>query len=262
MISIQNVTKTFKESKKEARKKSQSSQAIDGKIVAVSGLSLEIPKGEIFCLLGPNGAGKTTTLRLIATLLKADQGTITLNGFDTVNDSRKVRDSIGFLTSDMKLAGNLSPREILQFFGALNHLPKERTLQQIEKLSKYLQMDSFLDKKIESCSTGMKQKTSIALTLIHDPDVIIFDEPTNGLDILAAKVVVDFIRDFKQQGKTILLSTHIMSEAEKLGDRIGIILKGHLRALGTKEALKQEYGQEYLEDVFFELVEREEAHVG
>lgn len=219
----------------------------------LSGISFTAEPGKIYGLLGPNGAGKTTTLRIIATLLRADQGSVQVNGLDTVKEPRKVRDCIGFLTSDMKLTGNLSPRELVSFFGKLNHLEQALIDERLDKIAGYLSMKDFLDKPVEKLSTGMKQKASIAVSLIHDPDVIMFDEPTNGLDILAAKTVVDFLRDYRAQGKTVIVSTHIMSEAEKLCDTVGIILGGRLTATGTQDELKQTYGKESLEDVFFHL---------
>ncbi|GAB6090074.1 ABC transporter ATP-binding protein [Spirochaeta dissipatitropha] len=241
MIQVENLHKAFKV--KKTRKE------------AVKNVSFTAESGKIFGLLGPNGAGKTTCLRIIATLLKADQGTVTVDGIDVRQDPRKVRDRIGFLTSDMKLTGNLSPREIVTFFGHLNHLEDAVIRERLEKISGYLDMNDFLDKPVEKLSTGMCQKASIAVSLIHDPQVIIFDEPTNGLDILAAKTVVDFLRDYRDQGKTVIVSTHIMSEAEKLCDQVGIILDGELAAEGTQQELKERYNQASLEDVFFYIAQ-------
>jgi len=216
-------------------------------------INFKAEPGKIYGLLGPNGAGKTTTLRSVATLLKPDKGTITVNGFDTIKDAGKVRSIIGFLTSDMKLSGNLSPKELMYFFGELNHLKEDYIKKRITELSDYLGMNDFLDKPIQKLSTGMKQKASIAVSIIHDPEVIMFDEPTNGLDILASKIVVDFLYDYKKSGKTVILSTHIMSEAEKLCDSLGIIMDGTLVENDTLENLREKYSEERLENVFFKL---------
>ncbi len=226
---------------------------------AVSDVTFRVEPGKIYGLLGPNGAGKTTTLRCIATLLRPTKGTITVNGIDVTKEPRRVRDTIGFLTGDMKLSGNLSPRELLRFFGDLNHLERDTTEKRIGWLADYLDMNDFLDRPVAKLSTGMTQKATIAVSLIHDPDVIIFDEPTAGLDILAAKTVVDFLYDSKERGRTVMLSTHIMSEAEKLCDTIGILLEGELVAEGSKDALMVAHDKPNLEEVFFSLAEKKGA---
>lgn len=242
MIEVQGLYKSFKNKRK--------------KVEVLKDISFKAEPGKIFGLLGPNGAGKTTTLRTIATLLKPDKGTITVDGLDVQKQPRKVRDKIGFLTSDMKLSGNLSPRELLKFFGELNHLDSNKIKARTEELAEYLDMNSYLDKPIVKLSTGMKQKASLAVSLIHDPEIIIFDEPTNGLDILASKVVVDFIYDSKKSGKTVVLSTHIMSEAEKLCDDIGIILEGQLEEQGNMKNIMGKYNTDKLEDVFFNIASK------
>ena len=239
MIEVSSLVKEFKQKKQTT--------------LAVSDVSLRVEPGKIYGLLGPNGAGKTTTLRCIATLLKPSSGTITVDGYDVTRHPRAVRDTIGFLTGDMKLSGNLSPRELLVFFGDLNHLDRSITQERIEWLAGYLDMNEFMDRPVAKLSTGMTQKATIAVSLVHDPDVIMFDEPTAGLDILAAKTVVDFLNDSKERGRTVMLSTHIMSEAEKLCDTIGILLNGELVAEGTKEELMERYGKKNLEEVFFSL---------
>jgi sodium transport system ATP-binding protein len=242
MIEVQGLYKSFKNKRK--------------KVEVLKDISFIAEPGKIFGLLGPNGAGKTTTLRTIATLLKPDKGNISVDGLNVQKKPRKVRDKIGFLTSDMKLSGNLSPRELLKFFGELNHLSMNKIKERTEELSEYLDMKSYLDKPIVKLSTGMKQKASLAVSLIHDPEIIIFDEPTNGLDILASKVVVDFIYDSKKSGKTVVLSTHIMSEAEKLCDDIGIILEGQLEEHGNMKEIMEKYDTDKLEDVFFNIASK------
>jgi len=244
-ILVEKISKTFRTKKK--------------KVKAVDNISFEVKPGEIFGLLGPNGAGKTTTLRMIATLLKPDNGKIEVNGYNTLKASKEVRKRIGFLTSDMKLSGNLSPRELLHFFGELNHVPVKIVKERMEKLEKYLKMEDFVDKPVSKLSTGTKQKVIIAVSLIHDPEVIVFDEPTNGLDIIAGRVVVNFLRDFRKQGKTIVISTHIMSEAEKLCDRVGIIFSGHIVEMDSIEKIKKKLNTQNLEDAFFEIAKREGA---
>ena len=239
MVAVSDVRKTFR-----TRRKS---------VVAVDNVSFTAEPGKIYGLLGPNGAGKTTMLRCIATLLKPEAGSISVDGLDAASNAREIRDRIGFLTGDMKLSGNLTPRELLRFFGELNHMELDAIRQRVSHLSGYLGMDEFLDRPMAKLSSGMKQKTAIAVSLVHDPQIIIFDEPTAGLDLLAAKTVADFLRDFRARGRTVLLSTHIMGEAEKLCDTIGILLDGALVAEGSKEQLMERYDKPSLEDVFYSL---------
>jgi sodium transport system ATP-binding protein len=232
---------------------SKTYQRRNKRVQAVRDLSFSVPPGTIFGLIGPNGAGKTTTLRTIATLLRPDRGTVTVNGRDTVREAREVRDQIGFLTSEMKLSGQLSSRELLRFFGELSHLEPNRIRERIDSLADYLQMGAFLDRPVAKLSTGMKQKAAIAVSIMHDPKVIVFDEPTAGLDILASKIVVDFLRDSRAQGKTVVLSTHVIPEAERLCDTLGILVGGRLLAHGSREEILREHGAATIEDVFFAL---------
>jgi len=224
-----------------------------GRVHVLKDVSFSARPGEIYGLLGPNGAGKTTTLRCVATLLKGDRGDIRVNGLDVLDDARAVRSLIGFLTGDMKMAGNLTPRELMDFFGRLNHLDNDTIARRTGELAAYLDMHDCLDTRVDKCSTGQKQKTSIAVSLIHDPDVILFDEPTNGLDILAVQTVVNFLRDYRARGRTVVLSTHIMSEAESLCDRIGIMIEGRIVAEGTLNELKENWHQSDLGGVFFTI---------
>jgi sodium transport system ATP-binding protein len=243
MVEISSIEKTF-----ESRKK---------KVKAVDGVSFKAQPGRIYGLLGPNGAGKTTTLRIIATLLKPDSGKAHVMGFDSVKDATQVRKRIGFLTSDMKLSGNLTPRELLQFFGELNHMQNGDIKKAIREMAEYLDMGEFLDKQVGKLSSGMKQKAAMAVSLIHNPEVIIFDEPTNGLDILTARTVTEFLKDYRRQGKTIIISTHIMAVAEKLCDNVGIIFKGRLVENDSLEGLYGKFNEDNLEDLFFKVAERE-----
>jgi sodium transport system ATP-binding protein len=237
MVAVDSLVKTFVSKKR--------------RVDALKGISFAAQPGEIFGLLGPNGAGKTTALRLIATLLRPDSGTVHVNDMDVQQHPKEVRNIIGFLTGDMKLSGNLSPRETLRFFGKLNHLDADHIAKRINELSGYLGMEEFLDRPIDKLSSGLKQKTSIAVSILHDPQIIIFDEPTSNLDVLAVKVVLDFLHDVRTSGKTVILSTHILSEAERLCDTIGIMLSGELIVNGKLQDILHEFKAQTLEDVFF-----------
>lgn len=240
MIQFKEVSKVFGTGKKEVR--------------ALDKVSFTVGSGEIFGLLGPNGAGKTTSLRLLSTLLKPTQGQITVAGLDTVKESQEVRNRIGFLSSDMNLTGSLSARELFRFFGDLNHIEEEEIADRSNRLIGQLKMGDFYERKVETYSTGMKQKALIGIALLHDPDIIIFDEPTNGLDIITGRVVLDILKDLKNRGKTLIVSTHIMSIAEKLCDRIGIIHKGTIRIIGTLEEIYEKTGEPDLEEAFFSVI--------
>lgn len=249
MIEINNLTKIYKLSKKQmAEQKTKKNMKL-----AVDGISLSANKGEIYGLLGPNGAGKTTVLRCVATLLKPTAGDIQVCGYDTLRDSDKVRMNIAFLTNEIKLDPHFTPRYMFRFFGKLHGIEDKIIDERRKMLFDYFEINEFQDKKIDELSTGMKQKASIAVSLVHNPDVIIFDEPTNGLDIVTARNVTDYLKILKEQGKLVLISTHIMSEAEKLCDRVGIIIHGKKVAEGTIPQILSSTGAEDLEDAFFEL---------
>ena len=249
MIRIQNLTKVYKLSKKQM----QEQKTRKNMKKAVKHLSLTAKPGEIYGLLGPNGAGKTTALRCIATLLKPTEGSIHVCGLDTVNDSVKVREKISFLTNEIKLDPQFSSKYMFNFFGRLHGQDEQTISSRREMLFDHFGIKGFEDKKINELSTGMKQKASIAVSLVHDPEVVIFDEPTNGLDIVTARNVTDYLKLLKQEGKTVIISTHIMSEAEKLCDRIGIIINGELVLEGTLKEILAKTGTHDLEDAFFEL---------
>lgn len=249
MVEIKNLSKIYHLNKKQQKEQ----KAKNTKKIAVSNLNLEAHEGEIFGLLGTNGAGKTTTLRCMATLLKPTSGSISVCGYDTVKDSAKVRENIGFLTNEIKLDPQFSPKYLMGFFGKLHGLSEETINQRRNELFKHFGIKEFEDKKIEELSTGMKQKAAIAVSLIHDPQVIIFDEPTTGLDIITARAVTDYLQKLKAEGKLIIMSTHIMSEAEKLCDRIAIIIDGELKIEGTLEDILDRTECDDLEDAFFKL---------
>jgi sodium transport system ATP-binding protein len=224
-----------------------------GEIRGADGVSFRVEPGRIYGLLGANGAGKTTTLRMVATLLKPTSGTAVVAGYDVVREPDKVRANVGFLAASTALYGRLTAREIITYFGRLNGLDEPSLRARVRRLADELDMNDFLDRRCEKLSTGMKQKTSIARTLVHDPQVMIFDEPTVGLDVMTARAIVRFVRDCRARGKTVIYSTHVMSEAEKLCDMIGIIHEGALKAEGTVEQLKARTGETDLEECFVKL---------
>lgn len=217
---------------------------------AVDHLSFTAREGEIFGLLGPNGAGKTTTLRMIATLIKPDAGDAVLDGCSIIKDPDSVRKKIGFLTSELKLEEFFTPDYLFDFFSEMHGIPADIRAERKKDLFTRFGIDAFAQVKASGLSTGMKQKTSLAISVAHDPNVIIFDEPTNGLDVLTARVVTDFLSDLRKEGKTIILSTHIFSLVEKLCDRVGIIIDGKMIAC---DDLTNVCGDMNLEDRFFDM---------
>lgn len=247
-IRVSGLKKTFNLTKKQQKLEKTK---IKTKI-AVDGLSFEVMNGEVFGLLGPNGAGKTTTLRMLSTLIKPDQGDALIDGSSIIKQPEIVRKKIGFLTSELKLEEFFTPNYLYDFFSDLYDVPvSERELRK-KKLFEKFGVNQFAEVKVSDLSTGMKQKVSLVISLVHDPDIIIFDEPTNGLDVLTAKVVTDFLVELKNQGKTIIVSTHIFNLIEKICDRVGIIISGKMVACDT---LKNIVGDKNLEDRFFEIYE-------
>jgi sodium transport system ATP-binding protein len=225
-----------------------------GDVLAVDGLSFECRPGSIFGLLGRNGAGKTTTLRMLSTILVPTSGTAVVDGFDVRESPKKVRERIGFLSGDTKLYDRLSGRETLAYFGRLAGLGREEVSKRIEELSHQFSLADVLDVRVGKMSTGMKQKISVARVIIHNPQVLILDEPTLGLDVVNARSTFDLIRRWRDEGKTIIFSTHIMGEAERLCDQLGIIEQGRLLATGSPHELVARHGGADLEDVFIKLV--------
>jgi sodium transport system ATP-binding protein len=249
MIEVNNLTKIYKLNKKQKTELKTKSNTK----VAVNNVTFSAKEGEIFGLLGPNGAGKTTTLRSIVTLLKPTKGKITVSGYDVVKDSTEVRKRIGFLTNELKLDVHFTPNYTMEFFGKLHGMSKEKIDKRKKELFDYFGINKFADKKISELSTGMKQKLSIAVSVIHDPEIVIFDEPTNGLDIITARAVVDYLLQLKESGKLVIISTYIMTVATKLCDRIAIIIEGKKVIEGTIDYVLDETHTEDLEDAFFEL---------
>ncbi len=248
ILQVKNLRKVFKLSAKQQKiEKSK-----EKKKVAVDDLSFTAYRGEVFGLLGPNGAGKTTTLRMMATLIKPDQGDAVIAGSSVVNNPEEVRSKIGFLTSDLKLEEFFTPNYLFKFFSDLYGIPDDIREKRKEELFKRFGINQFAEVKVGDLSTGMKQKISLVISLVHDPDIIIFDEPTNGLDVITAKVVTDFLISLKNHGKTIIVSTHIFSLIEKICDRVGIIIEGQMVACDNLAAI---VGDKTLEDRFFEIYE-------
>ncbi len=248
ILRVENVSKTFKLSSKQMKLE----KTKDKKKVAVNNVSFSAYEGEIFGLLGPNGAGKTTTLRMIATLIKPDGGDIHVEGKSSVKEPVAVRQRIGFLTSELKLEDFFTPNYLFDYFATLHGVDAQTTKERKKELFDRFGISEFAEVKVANLSTGMKQKVSLVVSIAHDPNFIIFDEPTNGLDVITAKVVTDFLKDLKEEGKSIILSTHIFELVEKLCDRVGVIIDGKLVTCGNLEEIK---GGKTLEDRFFEIYE-------
>ena len=245
-IEVISITKEYILSKKQMKLDKTTSKIK----VAVSDLSFSVYKGEIYGLLGPNGAGKTTTLRWISTLISPTQGDIIVDGASVNKNAEEVRKKIAFLTSDLKLEEFFTPNYMFDYYSTLHHIEPSVIKERKEYLFDKFGINKFAEVKIGELSTGMKQKTSLAVSLCHDPDIIIFDEPTNGLDVLTSKIVTDFLLELKEKGKTIIVSTHIFSLIEKICDRVGIIINGKMVKEDDLTSLTKE---KKLEDVFFDL---------
>lgn len=241
MIETQNLCKVFKDKKR-------------GEIRAVDNVNFRCQPGQIYGLLGANGAGKTTTLRMLATILQPTSGTAKVGGCDVVTEPDKVRRNVGFLSTATALYARLSAQEMVEYFGRLYGLDGDELKKRIDSVFGTLEMNDFRDRRCDKLSTGMKQKVSIARTLVHDPSVMIFDEPTIGLDVMTARTIVKFIKDCRARGKTVIFSTHVMSEVEKLCDTIGIIHGGKLLAEGTLPELQQRFNEQDMEEIFVRVV--------
>lgn len=255
MVEVKNLKKVYKLSKKQQVKEGIHSD----KKIAVNNVNFDARPGEIFGLLGPNGAGKTTTLRTISTLIQPTDGEISVMGYDVVRESLDVRRNICFLTNELKLDTHFTPSYTCTYFGSLHGMAPKLIESRKNELFDEFGIHPFKDMKISELSTGMKQKLSIAVSLIHDPNVVIFDEPTNGLDIITAKAVTNYLMKLKDEGKVIIVSTHIMSVASKLCDRIGILIGGKLQILGDLGYILEETQSEDLEEAFFKLYEKMEG---
>jgi sodium transport system ATP-binding protein len=241
MIEARGLSKVFRDKKR-------------GQIRAVDNVSFICKPGQIYGLLGANGAGKTTTLRMLATILEPTGGTAIVCGHDVIDEPEKVRANVGFLSAATALYPRLTSQEMVEYFGRLNGLDESTLKKRVDEIFSRLDMNSFRDRRCDKLSTGMKQKTSIARTLIHDPHVMIFDEPTIGLDIMTARTIIEFIRECRDRGKTVIFSTHVMSEVEKLCDVIGIIQSGKLLAEGALVELRDRHHEKDLEEIFVKIV--------
>lgn len=252
ILEVTNLQKTFRLSKKQQKLE----QTSTNRKVAVNDLSFTARRGEIFGLLGPNGAGKTTTLRMISTLIRPDSGDILVDGVSAVHEAEKVRAKIGFLTSELKLEDFFTPNYLFDFFSELHGVDPAVRDERKKQLFGRFGIDQFAEVKVANLSTGMKQKVSLVISIVHDPEFIVFDEPTNGLDVLTARIVTDFLLELKAQGKSILVSTHIFSLIERICDRVGILMDGHMVLCGE---LSEVTGGISLEDKFFQLYAAKEG---
>jgi sodium transport system ATP-binding protein len=247
MIRVQGLSKEFHD--------------FSGTFRALDNVSFEVRPGEIYGLLGPNGAGKTTCLRILSTVLKPSRGLAEVAGINVMHDPEGVRRHIGFMSCNTGIYDRMTAREMVEYFGRLYGIPEDRLQARIQEIFDHLNMHEIADRLGSKMSTGMKQKVSIARTIVHDPPVIIFDEPTSGLDVLVARNVLQTVAALKQQGKCIIFSTHIMREVEKLCDRIAVIHKGKIVDEGTIPELTDRHSQRDVEELFFELIEQREAEI-
>jgi len=241
LIEVSNLCKTFHDRKK-------------GDIPAVKGITFQCSPGRVFGLLGRNGAGKTTTLRMLATILVPTSGTARIDGQDVIERPGEVRKRIGYLSGDTKLYDRLTGRELLTYFGELAGMSRPSIAGRIAELQASFGLGDFLDKRVGKMSTGMKQRVSLARVVLHDPPVLIFDEPTSGLDVMGAREVIRIVQDLRARGRTIIFSTHIMTEAERICDEVAIIERGAILAQGTVGSLRSGHGGGSLEDVFVQAV--------
>jgi sodium transport system ATP-binding protein len=241
MIATQNLTKVFHDKKR-------------GEIRAVDSVSIECKPGRVYGLLGLNGAGKTTLMRLLSTTLKPTSGTAQVGGFDILGQPERVKEKIGFLSGDTGLYHRLTAEETVSYFGRLNGMERKALKERVDQMFDRFDMNDFRTRRVGKLSTGMKQKISIARTFVNDPDVLILDEPTIGLDVVTSRGIIESIRESKQADKCILFSTHVMWEAQKLCDDIAIIHKGRILEVGTLEQLRAKTALNDLDDIFVKIV--------
>lgn len=252
ILRVDELCKTFTLSRKQQKIEHTTAR----RKVAVDHLSFNAFRGEIFGLLGPNGAGKTTTLRMLSTLIRPDSGDAVLDGSSVVNNPEEVRSKIGFLTSELKLEDFFTPNYLFDFFSRLHGVDEATISERKQHMFSHFGIDRFAEVKVANLSTGMKQKVSLVISLVHNPEIIIFDEPTNGLDVLTARTVTDYLQELRAEGKTIILSTHIFSLVERLCDRVGIIIDGRMTACGTLDEVCNGLS---IEDRFFEIYKEQKG---
>lgn len=262
MIEVRRLSKSFRERRKKARNLRGLLQKLEGgrKFFAVRDVSFRAEDGNILGLLGPNGAGKTTLLRMLSTALKPSNGTASFDGVDLVENPLKVRKKIGFLSDNTGLYGRLTAREMIKYYGKLHGLDSAGIHKRMDELFNVLEMTDFVDKRNDLLSSGMKQKVSIARTLIHEPDIIMFDEPTTGLDVAAAEAILKFIESCKNQGKTVIFCTHHMHEVDRLCDRVVVLHKGRLCFDGSVEQMRSVTGHSFMDKAFLALINSAEAN--
>lgn len=248
MIHVQELTKDYADLRR-------------GKLAALAGISFDAYPGQVYGLLGPNGAGKTTALRIISTVLRPTAGRVSVNGYDVVTQPSQVRRQIGFMSANTGVYDRMTAWEMVDFFGRLHDLAAETLRERMEALFDSLQMNDFRDVLGAKLSTGMKQKVSIARALVHDPPALIFDEATSGLDVLAARSLIDIIRGIGASGKCVVFSSHVMREVERVADRVAIMHRGAILAEGTRTELIDRYGQPDLEELFFDLISHQDRGV-
>lgn len=241
MVVVEELAKHFQDQKKNT-------------VRAVDGISFQAEPGKIFGLLGCNGAGKTTALRMLSTVIRPTSGKATVAGIDVLSHPEQVRAQIGFMSTSTALYGRLQSREVIEYFGGLYGLSGTILKQRVDYVIDKLQIQEFADRLCDKLSTGQKQRVNIARTILHDPPVLFFDEPTAGLDVVLSQTVMEFIEEARDMGKTIIFSTHIMSEVERLCDHVAIIDKGKLHGEGTVEELKLKAGETSLEKAFLKFV--------
>ena len=241
MIEVRNLHKSF------------------GKVKAVSDMTFEARDGEITGLLGPNGAGKTTTLRMLYSLLPPDEGDIRIDGLDPTRDAMAIKTTLGVVPDSRGMYTRLTARENIRYFGELHNLPKQTIEERIESLAATLDMGEFIDRRTEGFSQGQRVKVAIARAMVHQPQTVLMDEPTNGLDVMSTRALREYIRSLKDSGQSVVLSTHIMQEVAALCDRIVIIAKGKVAATGTVDELISRSGRDTIEDAFVQLIGSEEG---
>ena len=254
MIELDSVTKVFSLSK-DQRKIVGSSELRPRLFTAVDSVSFTCNAGKVFALIGPNGSGKTTTLRMIATMISPTSGVISVNGNNTADNGRLARKSIGFMTNQTALYDRLSPYEMVKYFANLNGMEKNKFEKRCSNIFSQLNMESFSNKRIGTLSSGMKQKTSIARTIIHDPDIIVFDEPTTGLDVMTSRAILDLIKNSKEENKTIIFSSHRMEEVQSLADDIGIIYNGKMIFSGSKNDFESKMDSVSYDDTLIKMID-------
>ncbi|WP_417392638.1 ATP-binding cassette domain-containing protein [Gimesia sp.] len=245
MIHVEGLSKSFDDLRR-------------GSIVALDSVSFDVQAGEIFGLLGPNGAGKTTCLRMLSTVLQPTGGTATVAGYNVATHPQDVRGQIGFMSCNTGIYDRMTAWEMVEYFGRLYGIEEQELQERLDRIFTTLQMQDIRDMLGSKMSTGMKQKVSIARTIIHDPPVLIFDEPTTGLDVLVARAVLKTIEALREEGKCIIFSTHIMREVEKLCDRVAVIYKGKILAIGSIPELEEQYHESDMEELFFSLIQQHE----